>query len=213
MYCFKCGRLIDNDSVFCEFCGARFEDKQRNNNNQIYGTPSYGQNNQFINQPGNTANRGYNAGPYPDMNMQNNVNQSPYNYQVPPVQPLQRPVNSPNQNFQQQSNEMNEIYHKYMDDQYATVDPNGNKIVAANNANIQGTGNPNQEEGYTRNFKILAIVLSIFSMLSCGVSSTELIAGIVLSSKGRKKEGGLLIALFFATLILKIVLQIILSLF
>ncbi len=212
LYCFKCGRLIDNDSRFCEFCGARFEDNQRNNNNKIYGTPSYGQNNQFINQPNNNVNRGFNAGSYPDMNMQNNVNQSPYNnYQVPPVQPMQSQVNPSGQNFQQPNNEMDEIYHKYMDDQYAAVDPNGNKIMAANTSNVQGIGNPGQEQEYSKNFKIIAIVLSIFGLFSCGTSFAELIVGIVFCVKGRKKEGSLLIGLYIAIFILRVILQIILG--
>lgn len=208
MYCFKCGRLIDNDSVFCEFCGARFEDRQQNTNNQPYGNPSYGQNNQFMNQPNNNVNRGYNAPPIPDVNMRGNVNQSPYNYQVPPVQPQPKPqqktIYSQNQNYAQQDDEMSEIYHKYMDDQYMAVDSKGNNIVAASSGSMQGVDNIEDPE-FSRNFKIIATVLTIFSLLGCGAFCAELIAGIVLKSKGRKKEGNLLIILFAAAVILRII--------
>lgn len=202
IYCFKCGRLIDNDSVFCEFCGARFENKQ--NNNSPYNIPPYEQNNQFQNQPDNNIYRGYNAPPFPNMNMRSNANQSPNNYQVPPAPaPVQNNYNAPVQDFQQQNNEMNEIYHKYMDDQYIAVDSKGNNIVVSPEPNMQTFGNDNSQHEYSRNFKIFTAVISILGIFNCGMGIAELIVGIILNQKGNKKEGNLLINISVIMIILK----------
>ncbi len=181
MYCFKCGRLIDNDSLFCEFCGARFEGKNGNSRNP------YGTNNQFANSP-----------------------QS--NYQVPPVQPqpkYQAPPVQPQQIYQTPpiqpaANEMNEIYHKYMDDQYVAVDSQRNGIISAPQENFQTNSNLSTESD-KKGFKVLATLLSIFSFFNVFVSIAEFIVGVIYSSKGMKREGLILRLLAVVTFLLKVV--------
>lgn len=176
--------------MFCEFCGARIEENRGTQFNPSNGQQSFRTNNQFVNQQSPDMNRGFNVppvqnnNPYPPPQMQN---------QRPPVNPVplmktQAAVRNaaPANNFQQQNNEMNEIYHKYMDDQYVTVDSKGNSIVAAGSNAVQGTGDSSE---FSKGFKIFAVIMSVLSALFPFLAVLEFIIGIIFSSNGSKAEG------------------------
>ena len=38
MYCFKCGKEIENDSSFCVYCGAKQNNKFANVDNSVFST-------------------------------------------------------------------------------------------------------------------------------------------------------------------------------